>query len=87
MSIILEIFELPEIENKKMINETFTLFVYVLRVLVGDECEGCDHDYIITTYLSKVLDVRSDRVHTRIVECMTNLFKNVEKVTKLSMNG
>ena len=41
---------------------------------------GCDHDYIITTYLSKVLDVRSDRVHTRIVECMTNLFKNVEKV-------
>ena len=39
LSIILEIFELPDIENKKMINETFTLFVYVLRVLVGDECE------------------------------------------------
>jgi len=80
LSIILDIFGSIEEGNNKLIHETFTLFVYVLSVLMGEEVEGCDHDYLVTTYLSKVLDVDSERVHIRIVDCMTNLFKDVEKI-------
>ena len=47
---------------------------------MGDEVEGCDHSYVVTTYLKQVLNVNSERVHVRLVECMTNLFKDAEKI-------
>ncbi len=86
ISIILEIFGSDEEDHQKVVKETFTLFVYVLRVLMGDEVEGCDHSYVVTTYLKQVLNVNSERVHVRLVECMTNLFKDAEKIGDKGIN-